>query len=80
MTKYIEQSDLDAYRADSYMHDICEMQNEIDGLQQENKDLKQMITDLEYEIKNHKEIRNMLDVELARSNRKLEDFKRTYKV
>ena len=80
MSKYVEQSDLDAYRADSYMHDICEMQNDIDNLKQENKDLKKIVDDLEYEIKGHKEIRNMLDVELATSNIKLEEFKRRYKV
>ena len=72
MSKIVE-SEFDAYRADSYMHDICEMQNQIDNLHKE-------VDKLELEIKSHKEIRNMLDVELAKSNKKLEEFQSRYKV
>ena len=35
MSELQDQSELDAYRADSYMHDICDMQNEIDNLKTE---------------------------------------------
>ena len=73
MSELQDQSELDAYRADSYMHDICDMQNEIDNLKTE---LNKLIG----EIKDHKEIRRMLDTELAKSNKKLEEFQGRYKV
>ena len=73
MSKCVEQSDLDAFRADSYMYDICEMQHEIDKQ-------KRLIDELKSQIEDHKQVRNMLDVELAKSNKKLEAFKKEYKV
>ena len=73
MSELQDQSELDAYRADSYMHDICDMQNEIDNLKTE-------LNKLMGEIKDHKEIRRMLDTELAKSNKKLEEFQGRYKV
>ena len=73
MSELQDQSELDAYRADSYMHDICDMQNEIDNLKTE-------LNKLMDEVKDHKEIRRMLDTELAKSNKKLEEFQGRYKV
>ena len=73
MSELQDQSELDAYRADSYMHDICDMQNEIDNLKTE-------LNKLMGEIKDHKEIRRMLDTELAKSNKKLDEFQGRYKV
>ena len=73
MSKCVEQSDLDAFRADSYMYDMCEMQNEIDNQ-------RRLIDELKSQIEDHKQVRNMLDVELAKSNKKLENFKKEYKV
>ena len=80
MSKTLNKEEYIHYLADTYMHDMCGMQQEMDMMMQDIKDKDRQIDDLKAQIKDNKEIRRMLDAELARSNRILDDFRREYKV